>query len=66
MTTHISKNHAGEEGPIMLKKKRSSESSEGGSRGVEASKVHSALPVVKQVPSYRAEQLNVVFVSMSS
>jgi hypothetical protein len=46
----------------MLYKKRSSESSEGDSRGIKASKVQSALPVVKQMPSYSAEQLNVIFV----
>ncbi len=46
----------------MLKKNRSSESSEGDSRGMKASKVQSALPIVKQVPSYSAEQLNVIFV----
>ncbi len=62
MTTHINKNHAGEEALIMLKKKRRSESSEGDSRGMKASKVQSALPVVKRVSSYSVEQLNVIFV----
>ncbi len=61
MTTQINKHHAGEEDPIMLMKKRSSESFEGDSQGMKAGKVQSALPV-KQVPSYSAEQLNVIFV----
>ncbi len=62
MTTHMSRNHAGEEAPIMLKKKRSSESSYGDFRGMKASKVQYALPVVKQVPTYSVELLNVIFV----
>ena len=31
MTAHINKNHAGEEDPILLKKERSADSSEGDS-----------------------------------
>ncbi len=62
MTTQINKYHAGVEAPILLKKKCGSESSEGNFRGMKASKVQSALAVVKQVLSYSAEQLNVIFI----
>jgi len=49
MTYHISKYHAGEEAPILQKKKRSAESSESDTRGSKASKVQTALPRVDRV-----------------
>ncbi len=62
MTAHISKKHAGEEAPVLQKKKRSAESSESDSRGIKVSKVQSALPVVRHMQSQSQEQLNVIFV----
>ena len=62
MTYHISKYHAGEEVPILQKKKRSAESSESDTRGSKASKVQTALPIVRQMQNQSQEQLNVIFV----
>ena len=51
MSTHISKYHLGEEAPILQKKKRSAEFSGSDSRGSKASKIQTALPVVRQMQS---------------
>ena len=62
MTYHISKYHAGQEAPILQKKKRSAESSESDTLGSKASKVQTALLIVQQMQSQSQVQLNVNFV----
>ena len=65
MSNHISKHHAGEEPPLIMKQKRTSESlgSASESRVVKSPKtVQSALSVVLQAQSQSQEQLNVIFV----
>ena len=51
MTNHIFKYYAGEEAPILQKKKRSAKFTESDSRGSKASKIQTALPVVRQMQS---------------
>ena len=58
MTYLISKYHAGEEVPLLQKKKLSAKFSESDTLGSKASKVQSALLIVRQ----SQEQLNVIFV----
>ena len=51
MTNHIFKYYAGEDAPILQKKKRSAKFTESDSSGSKASKIQIALPVVRQMQS---------------
>ena len=65
MNSHILKHHAGEEPPLIMKQKRTSESlgSANESRAMKSPKtVQSALSVVRQAQNQSQEQLNLIFV----
>ncbi len=62
MSTRIQNKHQNEDSPILLKMKRSSESSKSESRGSKAPRLQSSLPNVRQLQTQRRDQLNLVFV----